>query len=77
MRTQSFTIPPVRTGFRRRINPHRSTEMDADANAWGFGLFSDDPRVPTPVHADNCTPTTCSPPVTGATDCPGTTWQRP
>ncbi|MFF1410853.1 terpene synthase family protein [Streptomyces sp. NPDC058289] len=55
MGTQTFTIPSVRTGFRWRINPHHSTEMDADANAWAFGLFSDDPRVPAPVHADNYT----------------------
>ncbi|MFC7308233.1 terpene synthase family protein [Streptomyces monticola] len=29
--------------------------MDADANRWAFGLFSDDPRVPVPVRADNYT----------------------
>lgn len=55
MRTQTFTIPPVRTGFRWRMNPHHSPEMDADANAWAFALFSDDPRVPAPVDADNYT----------------------
>ncbi|MFF3217027.1 terpene synthase family protein [Streptomyces sp. NPDC002886] len=55
MGTQTFTIPPVRSGFRWRINPHHSAEMDAAANAWAFGLFSDDPRVPAPVHADNYT----------------------
>ncbi|MFZ3494812.1 hypothetical protein ACODT5_16615 [Streptomyces sp. 5.8] len=55
MRTQTFTIPPVRTRFRWRMNPHHSPEMDAEANAWAFGLFSDDPRVPAPVHADNYT----------------------
>ncbi|MFI5867769.1 terpene synthase family protein [Streptomyces sp. NPDC051546] len=55
MHIQTFTIPPVRTSFRWRINPHHSPEMDAEANAWAFGLFSDDPRVPAPVHADNYT----------------------
>ncbi|MFJ7271370.1 hypothetical protein ACIQV3_32815 [Streptomyces sp. NPDC099050] len=55
MGTRTFTIPPVRTGFRWRINPHHSAGMDTDANALAFGLFSDDPRVPAPVHADNYT----------------------
>ncbi|MET9610043.1 terpene synthase family protein [Streptomyces sp. NPDC006512] len=55
MGAQTFTIPPVRTGFRWRINPHHCAEMDAEANAWAYGLFSDDPRVPAPVHADNYT----------------------
>ncbi|MEU9256367.1 terpene synthase family protein [Streptomyces sp. NPDC048270] len=45
----------MQTGFRWRINPHHSLETDAAANAWAYGLFSDDPRVPVPVLADNYT----------------------
>ncbi|WP_407841303.1 hypothetical protein ACE1OC_40680 [Streptomyces sp. DSM 116496] len=45
-----------------------SAEMDADANEWASGLFGDDPQC-----LRWYTPTTCSPPGSRATDCPGAT----
>ncbi|WP_405009852.1 terpene synthase family protein [Kitasatospora sp. NBC_01539] len=52
---QSYTIPRLRTGVPWQINPHHTPGLDAEANAWAFGLFSDDKRVPVPVRADNYT----------------------
>jgi hypothetical protein len=53
--TAEYTIPVLRSEIPWRINPHHTPELDADANRWAFALFSDDPRVPVPLRADNYT----------------------
>ncbi|WP_329257641.1 hypothetical protein OG223_35705 [Streptomyces sp. NBC_01478] len=55
MSTAAYTIPTLRSEIPWRINPHHTPELDADANRWAFELFSDDPRVPVPLRADNYT----------------------